>query len=225
MYFKIQPNRVRQILVITASFFISLAVTAIYTNVDVSAQTLYNGLRQKVVTNEGSYAYIEAVDPSISSGWSYIRVASTSGSKYIEIGTQKDPNLNSGDPTPVWCWNDGTTDDCDDLPHTLYVGTQYNFQVEQHSSDTWKVFFNELNTHDETKDINTTTTSTVWVGGETNNSSNDVGDSDNHNSTYKNTSGSWTNTCSTGLVISPTTSPYTADDDEPSCNDFRVYDN
>lgn len=185
-----------------------------------------NTVMQLVVTNKGSYSYIETTNPTVSSGgWTYIRTASTSGAKFVEVGMIKDPAQNAGVPIAFWVAEDdsGNPPSSDDLGYSLITGTKYNYQVELDSGTDWDIYWNELNSVDKTEDIDTSTTSTVWVGAETDSTSDDVGDSDNLNSTYKNSSGTWTDVCTAGLVDQGGTN-YSAEDDNPSCNDFRVWD-
>ncbi len=186
------------------------------------ASALINIIAHNAQTNAGAYASIETSDPSVTVNWAYNRIASTSGSKYVEIGWIKD-QAHSEDPSPYWAYHDGSASDSERIDVNLSIGTSYNYQVKHDTGGNWDIYFNELNVADETVNIGTSSTASVMVGAEVTDTSDDIGDSDDTGTAYRSTSdGNFYSLC--GMAQTNNSPANYSWQDLVGCGNWRFYD-
>ena len=183
----------------------------------------FNAIAEEAQTNAGSYSFIETSDPSVPVSWSYNRVASTSGSKYVEVGWIKD-DAYAQDPSPFWIYFNGSTGEGRRIgTTTLTTGTSYNYQVKYTAGTNWAIYFNELNVPDKTVNIGASSTDTVLVGAEVTSTSDNIGDSTDTNTTYRSTSnGNFYSACN--MKEWNQSEPNFSIDNLPGCGNWRFYD-
>lgn len=193
-------------------------------NIDlVLASTRYQITAEKVQTNAGSYSFIETSNPSVPNDWSYNRIASTSGSKFVEVGWIKEDG-HSEDPSVFWTSYDGVNpQEWGRIPANLSKGTSYNYHVKHDTGDNWDIYFNELNVVHRTVDINTSSTTAVMVGAEVINVNDDIGDSEDTGATYRSTSdGNFYALCN--MDPDNDWEPNYSIEDLAGCGNWRFYD-
>ena len=154
--------------------------------------------------------------------WAYNRIASTSGSKYVEIGWIKD-QAHSEDPSPYWVSFDGSVSYSDRIDVNLGIGTSYNYRVKHDSGGNWDIYFNELNVVDRTVNILTSSTIMVMVGAEVLDTSGDIGDSDDTGTAFRSTSnGNFYTLC--GIARTNNSPANYLIQDLAGCGNWRFYD-
>lgn len=172
---------------------------------------LENAYRYKSIGNTGAKNSIVTGNPTLrndpSGKWSYMRIASQyivgSDVYYIEVGWLKGDQPESAG-TPRVYWTARATDGTVSQGWGGYpgIGTSYNYQVKQVSNNTWGVYFNNLSTSLVNRPVGWNVANRVFSGGETPNTSQGMGTSDNNNNAYLNSSGTtWNSTCGTTKFV------------------------
>lgn len=207
--------------------------TSLPTNTPEPYSGLTNAYRWLSEANSAAYSAIVTGDPTIRSDptgqWSYMRVAVQriiNGNVYFaEIGWVKGAQASSNFiPRSYWAYrniNDTTDEGWEGYPG---IGIAYNYMVKRTASETWGLYFNDLNTPDQTIWLGWDTADRIFSGGEVPNGSQGMGDSDNINVQYLDPTGStWFNACNT-VLLNEDPSRYFVDAGG-NCSSWRVYGN
>lgn len=194
--------------------------------------SLENAYNYRNIPNRGVSGSSVTANPTLRDDpggkWSYMRLGVQkiiSGNVYyIEIGWLKGAQPESNG-TPRGYWTYRSTNGTAGAGFTGYpgVGIGYNYRVKRTSTNTWSVYYNDLNTPITTLWVGWDNADTAFSGGEVPNTNQGMGDSNNNNLSYWNTAGtSWYNLCSTSTFI---TNPIYHVDPAANCSSWRVYGN
>ena len=207
--------------------------TSLPTSTPAPNSGLTNAYRWLAEANSGAYSAIVTGDPTIRTGsngeWSYMRVAVqkiiNGNVYYAEIGWLKGSQLESNYIPRIYStYRDINGDVNKDWGSYPGVGLAYNYKVERTSSNTWSLYFNDLNTPDVTVWLGWDDADRIFSGGEVPNGSQGMGDSDNNNVQYLDPTGTtWFNACNTNL-FNEDPSRYFVDAGS-NCSSWRVYGN
>ncbi|MBM3181688.1 MAG: hypothetical protein FJZ86_15255 [Chloroflexi bacterium] len=207
--------------------------TSLPTSTPAPNSGLTNAYRWLAEANSGAYSAIVTGDPTIRTGsngeWSYMRVAVqkiiNGNVYYAEIGWLKGSRLESNYIPRIYStYRDINGDVNKDWGSYPGVGLAYNYKVERTSSNTWSLYFNDLNTPDVTIWLGWDDADRIFSGGEVPNGSQGMGDSDNNNVQYLDPTGTtWFNACNTNL-FNEDPSRYFVDAGS-NCSSWRVYGN
>jgi len=209
-------------------------ITATYTPTTAPMPSaLVNVYRFQVQANSGGYSAITTGDPTIrfdtTGQWSYMRVAAqriiNNNVYYVEVGWLKGAQVESNFvPRSYWVYRD--TNGTKDQGFGGYpgIGLSYNYMVKQTSSNTWSFYFNDLNVPIETMWVGWDNADRIFSGAEVPNNSQGIGDSDNNNVQYLDSTGAtWFGVCNTNLFNGDPTIYFL--DAGSNCSSWRIYGN
>ena len=176
-----------------------------------SVLALENAYNYRNIANRGISGSIVTGNPTLRDNaggkWSYMRLGVhriISGNVYyIEIGWLKGAQPESnGTPRGYWTYRNTNGTTGQGWVGYPGVGIGYNYRVKRTSTNTWGVYFNDLNNPVTTAWVGWDNADDGFSGGEVPNTSQGMGYSGNNNLSYLNSSGtSWFALCSTSTFI------------------------
>lgn len=176
----------------------------------------------------GAKASIETDNPDTGSGWAYHRtfvqeVTSSGHTLYAEIGWVKGYSQATSAPKVYATWRTSSLQKREKFGSTLSSGSTYQYKVNHQTGNAWSFYFNSMSSAFIIRNLGWTTGDRAAAGGETLNTSTDMGDSDYSEVTYReNGNTSWYSVASP-LEHNPHDTIYEILDGA-SDNDWRVKD-